>query len=638
MTTSAKPTLPQQVAQHRELMLNLLRDVAPESAKWVEELRGRRRRKPTVVTIGETNRGKSSLVNALLAQPGLSPVDADVATATYLVFGHAEQWEARACYPGQLAPVPVELNQLVNWVSAGHELPEGQLPPRYVEVDGPVDLLANVSIVDTPGVGGLDSVHGELALEAAASATALMFVVDASAPFTIGELNFLRNVGDRVETVIFALSKVDAYRGWRQVLEANQNLLREHAPRFADALFHPVSARMFEMAGKAPNPDAAGMLREKSGLLELASALQELVIGKAAMLAEANTLRAIGTSLDEIKVQLATEARALTTGADEARVLRERKEELTAQRKSSTRGWQVKMRTETQRCRMENTHEVSREMRDMQTWFRQAIDAADKDALATLPGQVDAALQVVSRRVSYSVGARLNKIGETVLADLFTRDELAVLQAQYARAGTPPVVLRTPEKRPGTSEDKLMVMMGISGGVGLGKLATLPLGIFGAAAAGTLGVIVAPVTIVLGLGAGWWIAKTRKHTQEKQHMKTWLGDAIADARSTLEQMVADQLIQAEQELSLALDDALGRRIAAIEEELREVDKAMRLGATERSKRLQVVNKQLADVESGRERANGLLARIRSAKVRASAPAGDSSGGQGTAAAPGQSNH
>ncbi|MET0237133.1 MAG: dynamin family protein [Kibdelosporangium sp.] len=600
-------------------MLTLLREVAPESARWVEELRARRRRKPTVVTIGETNRGKSTLVNALLDQPGLSPVDADVATATYLVFGHAEQWEARACYPGTLAPVPVDIGHLANWVSASHDLPEGQLPPRYVEVDGPVALLDKLSIVDTPGVGGLDSVHGELAVEAAASATALLFVVDASAPFTLGELTFLQNVGDRVETVIFALAKVDQFRGWRQVLEANQGLLRDYAPRFANAVFHPVSARMYEMAHKAPSPESKAMLQEKSGLTALSVALQELVIGKAAMLAEANTMRALTTSLDEVKVQLAAESRALTTGAEEAKVLRARKEELTAQRKSATRGWQVKLRGEIQRTRIENTHEVSREMRDMQTWFRQAIDVADREALSTLPGQVDAALQLVSRKVSYSVGARLNKIGETVLIGLFSPDELALLQAQYARAGQPPVVLRTPEKRPGTSEDKLMVMMGISGGVGLGKLATLPLGLFGAAAAGTLGVIVAPVTIILGLGAGWWISRTRRHTQDKQHMKTWLTDAIADARSTLDQMVADQLIQAEQELSLALDDALGRRIGAIEEELREVDKAMRLGATERSKRLQVVNQRLAQVESGTETAKALLGRIKSAKVAAAVP-------------------
>lgn len=202
--------------------------------------------------------------------------------ATYLVFEHAAEWGAQACYPGQLASVPIRLDQLINWVSAAHELPEGQLPPRYVEVSGPVPLLERVSIVDTPGVGGLDSMHGELAMEAASSATALLFVVDASAPFTSSELQFLSKVGDRVETVLFVLSKTDAFQGCREVLEADKQLLAQHAPRFADATFYPVSARMFEMAGKAPNEQAAGMLREKSGIAALQGAVQELLVGRSA--------------------------------------------------------------------------------------------------------------------------------------------------------------------------------------------------------------------------------------------------------------------------------------------------------------------------------------------------------------------
>ena len=604
MSENGKTTLPEAVRRHREAMLTLLRDVAPESAAWVDELRGGDRRKPTVVVVGETNRGKSSLVNALLSKPGVSPVDADVATATYLVFDHAEEWQARACYSGQMEPVPVHLDQLVRWVSAAHELPDGEIPPRYVEVGGPVPLLERMAIVDTPGVGGLESMHGELAMEAAATGTALLFVIDASAPFSRGELNFLRDIGDRVETVLFALSKTDQYRGWRQVLDANKALLAEHAPRFADAPLHPVSARMFEMAAKAPNPDAAGMLRERSGVIELMVALQKLLTGRAAMLVEANTLRALITSLDEAAVRLGGEVRALTTGAEEAGVLRARKEELSTQRRSATRGWQVRMRGEIQRARVENSHEVSREMRDTQSWFRQAIDAADKNVLLGLPAQVDAALQMVSQRISHSVSLRLNRVSENVLAELFSAEELAVIRSQFARSAHPPVVLRPPDKRPPTAEDKLLVFMGVSGGVGLGRVATLPL------AGLALNPFVLSATIVLGLGAGWWIARTRKHAQDKQHMKQWLTESIADARSTLEQLVAEQVIEAEQGLSLALDDALGKRIAAIEEELRDVDKAMRLGATERSKRLQVVNRRLASVNAGREKASNLLDGIR----------------------------
>ncbi|TDV50759.1 dynamin family protein [Actinophytocola oryzae] len=604
-----KPSLPQQVKATREKLLTLLKDVNPDSARWVEEVRAKRRATPSAVVVGETNRGKSSLVNALIGQPGLSPVDAEVATATYLIFGHAEEWSARACYPGQVTPVPVDLAELINWVSAAHELPNGQLPPRYVEIDGPADFLEKVSLVDTPGVGGLDSMHGELAKEAAEAATALLFVVDASAPFTAGELNFLATVGESVETVVFALSKVDQYRGWRQVLEADQALLAEHAPRFAGATFHPVSARMYEMAAKAPNPEAAAMLRDRSGVDELRTALTGMIGGRAAMLGEANTMRALATALVELQIRLETEKRALSTGEDEAEKLRARKEELTGERRSSTKGWQVRMRTEIQRTRVENNHEIARQMRDVQSWFRQAIDAADKDQLRGMPTQVDAALQMVSGRIGQAVAWRLNQVAEIVLGELFTPDELTVIRAQFAKAGSP-IVVRQAERRPPTTEDQLLVFMGVTGGFSAGKLAVAPLA----------GLIAGPIllvpTIAIALGAGWWLSKTRKHSADKTHMKQWLGEAIADARSTVDQLVAEQLIAAEQQLALSLDEALGKRIAGIEEELREVDKALRLDTAERTKRLNAVNKRLTDVTAGRDRAEKLLASIRSVRDRA----------------------
>ncbi|MEU4442701.1 dynamin family protein [Actinosynnema sp. NPDC050801] len=602
-------TLPQTVRQTREKLTNLVRALDPSAASFVET---RRAGAASVVVVGETNRGKSSLVNALLATPGLSPVDAEVATATYLVFRHGAEWSARACYAGSMSPVPFDRSEIVNWVSAAHELPEGMLPPRYVEVEAPIPLLERLSVVDTPGVGGLDSVHGELAAEAAATATALLFVVDASAPFTRGELDFLRTVGERVETVVFALTKVDQYRGWRQVLEADQALLAEHAPRFRGAVFHPVSSRMFELAAKAPNPDAAAMLRERSGIGALQEAVQELVVGRAAMLGEANGLRALATVLDELIARNEADKRALSSGEEEAETLRERRDELNSQRRSSTRSWQVRLRGEVQRARVEGAHEVSRQMRDVQTWFRTAIDAADRDRLATLPQEVDTALQVVSGRISAGLAVRLSRVADSALADLFSPEELAVIRGQFARGVTPPVVLRPPEKRAPTAEDKLLVFMGVSGGLGAGRLAALPLAGLGVAA---LNPIVLPVTIALGLGAGWWMARTRKHSADKQHLKQWLSDAIADARSTVDQLVAEQLIEAEQQLSLALDDALGKRVDAIESELREVDKALRMEAGERARALQSVTRRLAELTAGRTKVDELLARIRAVRDR-----------------------
>ncbi|HEY4456750.1 MAG TPA: dynamin family protein [Pseudonocardiaceae bacterium] len=598
--------LPQAVRQARERLLELLAELDPAVVAWVNAQRSGKPAKPSVVVVGETNRGKSSLVNALLATPNASPVDADVATSTYLVFGHAESWRASAHYPGSVESIPFDIAELPNWVTMRGELPLGALPPRFVTVDGPVPLLDRLTIVDTPGVGGLNSVHGELARQAAKDATALLFVVDASSPFTAGELAFLAEVGERVETVLFALTKVDAFRGWREILDADRALLAEHAPRFADATFHGCSARMFELAGSSANEQAAAMLRERSGIVELQIRLQELLIGRSVMLAEANGLRTVATALTEQDAVLTAKVRALESGAEEAAALTGRRDELVTARRSATRGWQVRLRAEMQRARMETGHEVSKEMRDLASWFRQAIETADRTTLADAPRQVDTALQLASGRISGLLAQRLGRVAETVLTELFSVEEIAVLRAQFVREG-PPVVLRPPERRGPSADDKLLVFMGITGGFGAARVAALPLGFIGVAA---LNPLVLPATIVIGLGAGWWLARTRKYAAEKQQMKQWLTEAIADARATLDQLVSEQLIEAEAALSLALDEALGKRIDAIEAELRELDRTMKLQAGERAKELARVNAARAEVHSGQARAADLLEQIR----------------------------
>ncbi|HEY3610911.1 MAG TPA: dynamin family protein, partial [Pseudonocardiaceae bacterium] len=518
--------LPQAVRQARHELVALLRESDPVAADVVERVVAARPPVPSVVVVGETKRGKSSLVNSLLAVPGLSPVDAGVATSTYLVFGHDDRWRARACYAGAMPPVEFEVADLPLWASAQHELPAGRLPPRFVEVAGPVPLLARLSLVDTPGVGGLDSMHGALAGQAVVGATALLFAVDASGPFTAGELAFLREAGERVETVVFALTKTDGFRGWRQVLADNRALLAAHAPRFADAPWYPCSPRLFELASGAPNEQAATVLRQQSGIAELQAALQDLVVGRSLMLTEANALRALETALAGLVADLRARCRTLSAGAAEAEALTRRRDDLAAARRSSTRGWQVRLRGEIQRARMESGHDVSRQMRDVQSWFRHAIDSADRTVLAGLPAQVDAALQLVSGRLSGELAVRLDRVAVASMADLFTTDELAVLRAQLASGVRPAMVSRAPDRRLPTAEDKLLVFMGISGGFGAARVAALPLAGLGVA---VLNPFVLPVTIVIGLGAGWWLARTRRHTADKQHMKQWLTEAIADA-------------------------------------------------------------------------------------------------------------
>ncbi|MBE9374674.1 dynamin family protein [Saccharopolyspora sp. HNM0983] len=606
-------TLPQQVKRARDQLLAELAEFDPDAADRVRRVRAARGTTPSVVVVGETKRGKSSLVNALLDRPGLSPVDADAATACHLVFEHGPEWSARACYPDG-SETGIDPNRLRERAVADPAPPEdaaaGIPGARELRIRAPLDPLAQLSLVDTPGAGGLTELHGELALEAAASATALLFAVDASAPLTRGELDFLQRAGERVETVVIALTKTDLHRGWREIAAENRELLTAHAPRFAAAPVFPVSARMLELAGRAPGPAAAAAVRAESGITELREHLLATVADRSAMLGEANTMRALRSALVELAARWAADRRALTAGEQEAAALRSRRAELTAARRSSTRGWQVRLRGEIQRTRVETGHEVTRQVREVQSWFRRAIDGADRGQLQLLPQQVDAALQLASTRVASGLSGTLSAVTEQALAELFSAEELDVIRAQFARGGRQPIALRPPDRRPPTAEDKLLVFMGVSGGLGIGRAAALPLAGLGV---GGLSPVVLPVTIVLGLGAGWWMARTRKHTADKQHLKQWLTEAIADARSALDQLVAEQLIEAEQQLTLALDDALTRRIDAIDTELREVDKALRMDAAERTGQLQEVDRRIAAVTAGRERADQLLSSIRAVR-------------------------
>ena len=54
---------------------------------------------------------------------------------------------------------------------------------------------------------------------------ALLFVVDASSPFSKPELDFLIEASKRVNFVLFALTKCDASPGWRTILADNKGQL-----------------------------------------------------------------------------------------------------------------------------------------------------------------------------------------------------------------------------------------------------------------------------------------------------------------------------------------------------------------------------------------------------------------------------
>jgi hypothetical protein len=178
----------------------------------------------TVAVVGEFKRGKSTLINALL-QTAACPVHADIVTGTptRVSYGDKLQVIVHRHKAGEvdeeIEDVPfADLTALVS-----ERADDRPSDVRSVEVRMPHRLLrSGLSLLDTPGVGGLESVHGQLSLASLNTADAVVVVTDASQELTEPELDFLMTAIDRCPQAALVVTKIDLHQQWRRMVEADR--------------------------------------------------------------------------------------------------------------------------------------------------------------------------------------------------------------------------------------------------------------------------------------------------------------------------------------------------------------------------------------------------------------------------------
>ncbi|HEY0470741.1 MAG TPA: dynamin family protein [Kribbella sp.] len=254
----------------------------------------------TAVVVGEFKRGKSTLVNALL-QTAVCPVDADIVTAVPTLIRYGDSPGLTAYRQADPSQPPVghgaPLNQIAQLVSeSGVTSDEGRLQSVTVEVPHRM-LRSGLCLLDTPGVGGLDSVHGQLTLAALAAADAILFVTDAAQELTAPELEFLKTAIARCPAAAIVITKTDLYGQWRRIVELNTEHL---AAARMDLPVIPVSSFLRLRAAQRPE------LNKESGFAPLVEFLATAVVVPGTTRAAAT----IAQEVDFIATQLAQESDA----------------------------------------------------------------------------------------------------------------------------------------------------------------------------------------------------------------------------------------------------------------------------------------------------------------------------------------
>ena len=240
-----------------------------------------------VVVVGEFNAGKSAFINALLGREllaeGVTPTTAKI---------HLLSWGSD------------DSREVIDAVSE--------------RVTAPVEILRQLTLVDTPGTNALDRSHEALTTDYVPRADLVFFVTSADRPFSESERLFLERIREWGKKVVVAVNKVDILKSPGDITEVldwvrsnGMRLLGSTPEVFAVSALR---ARQAEAMGDTEAPAASGFPEVEAWLQSTLDDTERIRLKLGNPLGVANRL--LGMGLEAVDGRLVLLADDLATIAD----------------------------------------------------------------------------------------------------------------------------------------------------------------------------------------------------------------------------------------------------------------------------------------------------------------------------------
>ena len=543
----------------------------------------------TVVVMGEVKRGKSSLVNALIAQPDLLPVDVLTCTSAPI--------RVAVSHDGPVVPQVtlvrgteremILATELARWVTVdgvgslqgntNAGMNEAQDPPSSAEISVRYPEMDGITVVDTPGVGGLDKRAVTAALQEARHAGVLLMVCDASTPITAPEMDILRQAHDSVGGVIVAVTKTDKNtRRWRAIVEDNKRLISSHMG--IDVPVVGVSSLRALDAARCIDPARRAELERRSGIAQLRSQLRAQLRQPAAM-GQRAALQSITTTLTGIAKTVRDDIRLLAESSTAVEQLEAEKTTLERLREESSE-FEQRFQRDLAVARTRVTEGLDKALEEVRHEWTQQINADSLRVLRSKPqvftSQIETELAVV---MEDTVGAMVEEISELASALFPDRQELiAEIMGTTVASLTPAEVSgHEVEKKTKDIIDPSVLMMGM---IGSGALAAI--------------IPVAPLAgaVWVGVNLGY-----RAMRNGKQHLITWLRETTASVRTATTRMLDTLITTARTDVMLRYRADLRTKIKELHGRIDQAREAARESEGERQERSARLTRNVQIIEA-----------------------------------------
>ena len=543
----------------------------------------------TVVVMGEVKRGKSSLVNALIAQPDLLPVDVLTCTSAPI--------RVAVSHDGPVVPQVtlvrgteremILATELARWVTVdgvgslqgntNAGMDEAQDPPSSAEITVRYPDMDGITVVDTPGVGGLDKRAVTAALQEARHAGVLLMVCDASTPITAPEMDILRQAHDSVGGVIVAVTKTDKNtRRWRAIVEDNKRLISSHMG--IDVPVVGVSSLRALDAARCIDPARRAELERRSGIAQLRSQLRAQLRQPAAM-GQRAALQSITTTLTGIAKTVRDDIRLLAESSTAVEQLEAEKTTLERLREESSE-FEQRFQRDLAVARTRVTEGLDKALEEVRHEWTQQINADSLRVLRSKPqvftSQIETELAVV---MEDTVGAMVEEISELASALFPDRQELiAEIMGTTVASLTPAEVSgHEVEKKTKDIIDPSVLMMGM---IGSGALAAI--------------IPVAPLAgaVWVGVNLGY-----RAMRNGKQHLITWLRETTASVRTATTRMLDTLITTARTDVMLRYRADLRAKIKELHGRIDQAREAARESEGERQERSARLTRNVQIIEA-----------------------------------------